>query len=488
MFPKDYFRPVSKSFHQLEYKGKRRYPLIHTQERRPFLSKTIRFIHSADLHLGSPLKTMGAMSKQLQQTLKEASFTAVERLVDSVLEHEADFVLLSGDIYDRDSRSVKANEFLAKQMERLHREDVPVCIIYGNHDPLGAASDFYKLPQNVKVFPWEAPDCLTIRDSHNLPVAKIYGQSYRNASDGRKMYANFLPSDSDTFNIGMLHTALSPGARTYVPCSLQDLRNIQHIHYWALGHIHHPRICSPANPAAAFPGIPQGRDWGEPSVGGCLLVEADTGGVPQIKFIPLSEVVWLKVEISISEDAPEDLPDLEEMIAVRVQEILSQGPGAFYPDIDTVNGPFQNIKGYVARLEITGRGRLHQVIQDQDVEELTATMENRLRQDLGTGNPFFWTESLRFKTAAPLPENMSELEEKDKIFRTLAQQRANMIKPEFSKEIHGALGNIWYLQKDPEDIREDSIPYNEEKLEELLDAAKNLVVDRIIRERENLDT
>jgi hypothetical protein len=48
------------------------------------------------------------------------------------------------------------------------------------------------------------------------------------------------------------------------------------------------------------------------------------------------------------------------------------------------------------------------------------------------------------------------------------------------------MGKVWYRQQDAEDLREDSLPYNDTKLNELLDRAYSLVLDRIIRERENL--
>lgn len=451
------------------------------------MSKSISFLHSADFHLGSPLKTVGAMSRQLQQTLREAAFTAVERLVDRALDYDVNFVLISGDIYDRDSRSVKANEFLSQQLQRLNDKNIPVCIIYGNHDPLGAAPDLYKMPPNVIVFPYEHAEMVTLPDERGIPLARVYGQSYGNPSDTRKMYADFVFPDSDTFNIGMLHTSLSPAGRAYVPCSLADLRSVPHIHYWALGHIHRAGLCSSETPVAAFPGIPQGRDPGEPGVGGCLLVEAGSDRIPTVGFIPLSEVVWLNLSIAISDEYPEDLDSLEEIMLNRGQEVLSQGPETFLPEIKKVPEAPCSARGYVVRWEITGRGRLHEAIAAQEREELQSSLENRLRQSLGTGTPFLWTESVSFRTAFPLPE-LSALTEKDTVFRTLVEERIKAeTEPGLRKEIIKALGNVWYEQRDPEDIREDSIPLTDAKLKELLDRAQDLVFDRIIQEREHLD-
>lgn len=473
--------------------------------------KTIRFIHSADLHLGSPLLTVGAMSTELQRILREASFNSLERIVDAALLHQVDFLLFSGDIYDRDSRSVRANEFLARQMERLCENDIPVCIIYGNHDPLGTTADLYKMPSNVKVFSCHQAECFPILDSNNNTVARIFGQSYRHAAENRKMHKSFAPQDGHILNIGMLHTALIPGTRSYVPSSLEELRQINNIHYWALGHIHRPCICSLAAPAAAFPGIPQGRDFNDPGVGGCLLVEAEAadlepkiGKVPTIKFLPLSQVIWLTETLSIEEETPKDLDALEEMITSRCQEIIAQGPEAFYPPIPVVDNntyagtdtflpgsPDSSLcnlepKGYIVRWEISGRGRLHEALEDQDREELSQTLANRLRQAVGKGTPFLWTTAVNFRTAAPIG-GLNLLAQQDPVFSTLLERQKDFKEqPELRKEIEKVMGKVWYRQQDAEDLREDSLPYNDTKLNELLDRAYSLVLDRIIRERENL--
>ena len=451
------------------------------------MAKTIRFLHCADLHLGSPLKTAGAMSRHLQQALEQASYTAVERLVDTALDFDVHFVLFSGDIYDRDTRSVKANAFFAGQLQRLEKKGIPACIIYGNHDPLGYGEDLFPLPGNVTVFPHEQGQWVPISDSQGFLLARVYGQSYRNASDGRKMHKSFCPPDSSILNIAMLHTGLNPGANTYVPCSMEELRAIPNIHYWALGHIHKTRLCSSTLPVAAFPGIPQGRDPGEPGMGGCLLVEADTERPAQVRFVPLSPVIWLNMEIPVAPDAPDNIQSLEQIILSRGQDILARGPEPYYPEMERIPDAGFPIEGYIVRWEITGRGILHHAIQDNDREELSEALCTRLRQAMGTGNPFLWTESVGFRTASPVPD-LEILAARDELLRSLMEKRQSLGQnPELKKKLLSSLGSIWYEQKDQEDIRDDSIPMTPERLESLLDMAQDMVIDRILQEREQLD-
>jgi len=79
---------------------------------------SVSFLHTADLHLGSQLKTQHQGSSQSSDVLDSAVYAAVERLFDVALEEDVDFVIVAGDLYDEDSRSVKANAFLSDQFER----------------------------------------------------------------------------------------------------------------------------------------------------------------------------------------------------------------------------------------------------------------------------------------------------------------------------------------------------------------------------------
>lgn len=451
------------------------------------MSKTVRFIHCADLHLGSPLKTAGNMSRRLQQILEQASYSAAEKIADTAIDCEVDFVLFCGDIYDRDTRSVKANSFFAGQLRRLEDKGIPVFIVYGNHDPLENSRDVFPLPGNVTVFPHDQSSCFTVRDKSGSPVARIFGQSYRNSSESRKLHANYSPPDSSILNIAMLHTGLDPGTNPYVPCSLEELRGIPNVHYWALGHIHKPIVYSGTVPAAAYPGIPQGRDPGEPGAGGCLLVEAGPDAPAKVRFVPLSSIIWLKQTISITPDYPQDITSLEEMLLSQGQEIIEQGPEIFYPEIEVIPGARVQPAGYIVRWEITGRGILHKIIENSDRDELTELLSNRLQQTLGSEDPFLWTESLRFSTASPVPD-LAALAARDEIFRVIMEKRRELSQePELRKRLLSSLGSVFYEQKDPEDVREDSIPLTQERLESLLDRGQDLVIDRLIRERERFD-
>jgi hypothetical protein len=57
----------------------------------------VKFLHTADLHLGSQLKTQHQRSRQSSDVLDSAVYTAVERLFDTAVAEAVDFVIVAGD-------------------------------------------------------------------------------------------------------------------------------------------------------------------------------------------------------------------------------------------------------------------------------------------------------------------------------------------------------------------------------------------------------
>ncbi len=94
----------------------------------------MRFIHASDLHLDSPLRGLDRYEGAPVERLRTATRAALERLVDRALDEPVDFLLLAGDLYDRDWQDFHTGLFFREQMARLNRADIRVFIVQGNHD------------------------------------------------------------------------------------------------------------------------------------------------------------------------------------------------------------------------------------------------------------------------------------------------------------------------------------------------------------------
>jgi DNA repair exonuclease SbcCD nuclease subunit len=404
-------------------------------------------------------------------------YTAVERLFDVALEKNVDFVIVAGDLYDEDSRSVTANRFLSEQFERLADADIPAYVSYGNHDPVGSATTYLDLPDNVHEFDHEEPEefCYPNADA---PEARIWGQSYRDRHESRSMYSRFTPEDSQVPTIGVLHTGLNPDGRRYVPVARSQLEAKDEFHYWALGHIHGARLFSSAQPVA-YPGIPQGRQITEQGLGGGYLVDIDAGGPTDIEFVPTSPIVWKTVDVDVGDETVQSIPDIERVVEAAVEDLTA--PTDRFDDAEvSVRDPEWGIDGYICRWRLVGNGPAHETLAGD--AESVAELTRRLRRKLLSRRPFVWTETVRDGTGPAVP-SVDDLRGEDPVideFLALVDGLDEEAKQEAFGDI---LGLAWEPVEDHEEEQPDELPLTPERFESLVDRAETRVFEELALRR-----
>ncbi|MBO8156173.1 MAG: DNA repair exonuclease [Bacillaceae bacterium] len=253
------------------------------------MREVLRFIHAADLHLDSPFKGLSAVPDNIFQDIKSSTFKALKRLIDDAIECQVDFVLIAGDLFDEESRSLKAQLKLRKELERLREHGIQVFISHGNHDPVGGDYLEVKWPENVHVFPDERIRSIPyIKNGRHL--ANIYGFSYETrAIHDAKINEYMADSNPDIYHIGMLHGSLAANKEhdVYAPFRHSDFDG-KGMDYWALGHIHKREILRKA-PYAVYPGNIQGRHMKEHGEKGCYLVELSDQHT-ELTFMPTQTI------------------------------------------------------------------------------------------------------------------------------------------------------------------------------------------------------
>lgn len=70
-----------------------------------------RFVHSADIHLDSPLRSLALRNPDLAELVGDASRQALIAIVDLCLEEQVDALVIAGDLYDGDQTSMKTARF-----------------------------------------------------------------------------------------------------------------------------------------------------------------------------------------------------------------------------------------------------------------------------------------------------------------------------------------------------------------------------------------
>ena len=113
---------------------------------------TFRFLHTADIHLDSPLVGLANVEGRLADRIRSAPRTAFEALTDKAIDDEVDFLVIAGDLYDGTWRDYKTGLFFAEQMGRLKEARIPVFVLHGNHDAESQITKPLVLPDNVRVF------------------------------------------------------------------------------------------------------------------------------------------------------------------------------------------------------------------------------------------------------------------------------------------------------------------------------------------------
>ena len=63
-----------------------------------------RFLHAADLHLGSPFHGLSLKDEAVAKRFAEASRAAFTALVSRAIAEKVAFVVIAGDVYDGDWR------------------------------------------------------------------------------------------------------------------------------------------------------------------------------------------------------------------------------------------------------------------------------------------------------------------------------------------------------------------------------------------------
>lgn len=257
--------------------------------------ESIRFIHTADLHLGSPFIGMKDLQKEQWKQLKDSTLAAFDRLIQYALKTHPDFVCIVGDIYDGEDRNIRAQARFQKGMQQLSEKNIPVVICFGNHDHLSGKWTRFELPQNVYVFD-ETVSQFTLNTAAGPVIFTGFSYGKRHVSES--MVEHYPVAQSlDSYHIGLLHGSLEGDAThaVYAPFKKEQLLSKQY-DYWALGHIHKRQELY-LEPAMVYPGNIQGRhrkESGEKGFYEVTLSKVTT----QLEFIPTSVVQFDQVVVS----------------------------------------------------------------------------------------------------------------------------------------------------------------------------------------------
>ncbi len=332
-----------------------------------------RFLHAADLHLGSPFLGLAQKDDAVAARFASASRSAFEGLITQAIEEDVSFVVIAGDIFDGEWKDASIGLFFNRQLARLSNRNIPTYLLRGNHDAESVVARSLTWPERVFEFSPRRPETHRIKD---LRVA-LHGRGFP-YREVRENYAVDYPEPvAGWFNIGVLHTACGrSGHENYAPCGVADLA-ARGYDYWALGHVHAYEIVS-EDPWMVYPGNLQGRSVRECGERGAVIVDVTYGAVANVRRVVTDCARWAEVYVDASPH--EDQTALLRAVETELRPHAAAAAGRLL----------------AVRVVLTGATSLHSrfVADREHLRDEVEAAAQRCAADI-------WLERLRIETTEP---------------------------------------------------------------------------------------
>lgn len=261
----------------------------------------MRFIHTADIHLGAvPDKNKG-----WSETRKKEITDTFERLIYVVKEEAPDVLFIAGDLFHRQPllRELKEINYLFSKISQTK-----VVLIAGNHDYIHRESYYRHFEWNENVIFLKSPDI----ESVYIPDinTEIYGASYYDRENTKAIYDNLTIKNGEHINVLVAHG----GDEKHIPINANRLL-ISGFDYIALGHIHKPGCIGAPDSRAKYCGALEPLDVNDLEEHGYIRGEV-TKTVFHTEFVPFAKRKYeiLKIEINTDMTALEVLHSISEDI------------------------------------------------------------------------------------------------------------------------------------------------------------------------------
>jgi len=300
-----------------------------------------RFIHCSDLHLDTPFAGLAKARPELKEKLRHATFQAFQNIIDLALREQVDAVIVAGDVYDAEDKSLQAQLKFRNALKKLAEAGIPAFVAHGNHDPLASRSASLQYPENVTVFPGDRVERYEVV-REGKPTAHIYGISFPKRQVTENLALLFDKKHASGFAVGVLHTNVDGNSshENYAPCRLKQLVG-KGMDYWALGHVHAHQVLREHDPAVVYSGNSQARSFKEQGRKGCCLVTLRDQTPPQVRFVATDVVRYLSQDMDISHCS--SLDGVLRTVQSKSEEISSRMDG----------------RDALIRFKFTGRSMLH---------------------------------------------------------------------------------------------------------------------------------
>ncbi|MCR5323731.1 MAG: exonuclease SbcCD subunit D [Lachnospiraceae bacterium] len=186
----------------------------------------MRFIHTADLHLGMEPDKDKPWSKMRGREL----WDAFSDIVEKCREDSIDLLLIAGDLFHKQPLVREVKE-VSRMLSSI--PNTKVVIIAGNHDYISGTSGYrgFKWPDNVYFLMSDKIESVYFEDIDT----EVFGLSYHVRNIYEPVYDGIRPTDPARTNILLGHG----GEPSNIPIDWKGLERAG-FDYVAMGHLHKP--------------------------------------------------------------------------------------------------------------------------------------------------------------------------------------------------------------------------------------------------------
>ena len=226
-----------------------------------------KFIHTADIHLDAPFSLFDVQKAQVRKNELRGTFSSIILLAKT---EKADFVILSGDLFDSGFVTKETTSLMISQFASL-----PEChfiIAPGNHDFISPRSPYKKevfRRMSTSLIRRRFPSFLLTSTASIFTVLLLPAGTHPENPLAEKPFL-----DRRKINLFVGHCDLT-GKSALCPLSVQDLSRCG-FDYAALGHIHKGgEVKRAGDTYYAYSGCPEGRSFDECGIKGVIVCELD---------------------------------------------------------------------------------------------------------------------------------------------------------------------------------------------------------------------
>lgn len=270
----------------------------------------LRFIHTADWHVGKPFAKFPA---DVAAELSAARLSVISRVAAIARAQGADRALVAGDIFDGERL---AGVMVRRTLEHLRAEsDVVWYLLPGNHDAARPGGLWERvlsigLPENVVV-------CLDTRPVELAPGAVLLPSPLTSKAPGRdpSAWMDKVATAAGELRVGLAHGSVQgfgSSGESSVPIA-PDRAARAGLAYLALGDWHGARRI---DARTWYSGTPEPDRYSDNEPGHVLAVTLENRATPQVEMFPSGHFTWAKRAATISSSAA--LGALEEMLSKLV--------------------------------------------------------------------------------------------------------------------------------------------------------------------------